>query len=57
VRSALLYPLRDLLGFFYWAASYLSSEIRWRGKVYRLGKNGVMRLQPKQVDREAVFTT
>jgi ceramide glucosyltransferase len=57
VWSALLYPLRDLLGFFYWAASYLSSEIRWRGKVYRLGKNGVMRLQPKQVDREAVFTT
>ncbi len=57
-QSALLYPLRDLLGFFCWAASYLSNEIRWRGKVYRLGKNGVMRIQPNPVDpdREAVFT-
>ena len=58
-QSALLYPLRDLLGFFCWAASYLSSEIRWRGKVYRLGKHGVMRIQPNPVDpdREAVFTS
>jgi ceramide glucosyltransferase len=59
VQSALLYLLRDFLGFFYWMASYLSNKVRWRGKVYRLGKNGVMRIQPNQVDpdREAVLTT
>ena len=59
VRSALLYPLRDLLGFVYWTTSYLSNTVRWRGRVYRLGKNGVMRIQPNQVDpdREAVLTT
>ena len=58
VGSALLYPLRDLLGFFYWTTSYLSNTVRWRGRVYRLGKNGVMRIQPNQVDpdREAVLT-
>jgi ceramide glucosyltransferase len=59
VGSALLYPLRDLLGFVYWTASYLSNTVRWRGRIYRLGKNGVMRIQPNQVDpdREPVLTT
>jgi ceramide glucosyltransferase len=59
VQSALLYPLRDLLGFFCWAASYTSSDVLWRGKVYRLGRNGVMRMQPNQEDpdREVVLTS
>lgn len=41
-RTALLYPFRDLLGFFYWAASYGSREIVWRNQIYRLAEGGVM---------------
>jgi ceramide glucosyltransferase len=42
-RSALLFPLRDLLGFFFWTASYLGNEILWRGEVYELLRGGLMR--------------
>lgn len=42
LRTALLYPLRDLMGFFYWAASYTSNKILWRGRIYRLTKGGLM---------------
>jgi ceramide glucosyltransferase len=38
-----LYPLRDLMGFGFWAASYLSNRILWRGKVYELMAEGKMR--------------
>ncbi len=38
-----LYPLRDLMGFGFWAASYFSSEIVWRGKLYQLLPGGRMR--------------
>ncbi len=31
-----LYPIRDLMGFGFWAASYLGSRILWRGKVFQL---------------------
>jgi ceramide glucosyltransferase len=39
-----LYPLRDLMGAGFWAASYLSRTIVWRGKVYELLPGGKMRL-------------
>ena len=52
VRSALLYPLRDLLGFGYWAASYVSNEVRWRGQVYNLLQDGFMRHDAKAEERE-----
>lgn len=42
LRTMLLFPLRDLLGFCYWAASYGSSHILWRGKIYRLTQGGLM---------------
>jgi ceramide glucosyltransferase len=42
LRTALLYPLRDLLGFCYWAASYGSREIVWRNHIYRLAEGGLM---------------
>ncbi len=42
LRTALLYPLRDLMGCFFWAASYLSDTILWRGRVYRLREHGMM---------------
>lgn len=45
LRTILLYPLRDLLGFVYWAASYGSREIVWRNQVYRLEVGGLMLAQ------------
>ena len=41
-RSALLYPLRDLLGSALWANSYLGENFYYRGKVYRLKEGGVV---------------
>jgi ceramide glucosyltransferase len=38
-----LYPIRDLMGFGFWAASYLGSRVLWRGQVYRLLPGGKMR--------------
>ena len=35
-----LYPLRDLLGFFIWIASYSGRTIEWRGQTYRLLPGG-----------------
>jgi ceramide glucosyltransferase len=53
VRSSLLYPLRDLLGFSYWVASYLSSnQVRWRGEVYNLLEDGFMRNDSQSGKRE-----
>jgi ceramide glucosyltransferase len=42
LRTVLLYPLRDLLGFFCWIASYAGSTILWRGRRYRLSRGGLM---------------
>ncbi len=42
-----LYPLRDLMGFCFWVASYLGTDIVWRGEFYRLVDGGRMeRLTP-----------
>ena len=38
-----LYPVRDLMGFGFWAASYWSSKVLWRGKVFQLLPGGKMR--------------
>jgi ceramide glucosyltransferase len=38
-----LYPVRDLMGFCFWAASYFSSTIVWRGRLYDLLPGGKMR--------------
>ncbi|HET9176813.1 MAG TPA: bacteriohopanetetrol glucosamine biosynthesis glycosyltransferase HpnI [Terriglobia bacterium] len=40
-----LYPLRDLLGFTLWCASFWGSEIDWRGERYQLVSGG--RMVPK----------
>jgi ceramide glucosyltransferase len=37
-----LYPLRDLMGFFFWCGSYFGDTIDWRGERYRLVRNGKM---------------
>jgi ceramide glucosyltransferase len=52
-RSALLYPLRDLLGSCYWVASYVSNQVRWRGEVYNLLQDGFMRNDSKTGERES----
>ena len=52
-RSALLYPLRDLLGSCYWIASYVSNQVRWRGEVYNLLQDGFMRNDSKTGERES----
>lgn len=48
-ESILLYPLRDLLGFLYWAASYLSRGVEWRGDAYRLLEHGAMLSQSRSL--------
>jgi ceramide glucosyltransferase len=52
-RSALLYPVRDLLGSCYWVASYVSNQVRWRGEVYNLLQDGFMRTDSKTGERES----
>lgn len=37
-----LYPLRDLMGFFFWLASYSGTTVVWRGELYRLSYGGKM---------------
>jgi ceramide glucosyltransferase len=34
------YPLRDLLGFFFWVASFTGRNFTWRGEPYRFGPGG-----------------
>jgi ceramide glucosyltransferase len=41
-RDFWLYPLRDMLGFFFWIASFLSSKVVWRHEVYQLKSGGLM---------------
>ena len=38
----ILYPLRDLMGFCFWAASYWGSRILWRGRNFKLLPGGKM---------------
>jgi ceramide glucosyltransferase len=42
LRTILLYPVRDLLGFFCWVAGYYGSTVLWRGRRYRLTRGGLM---------------
>ncbi len=42
-RAMLLFPLRDLMGIVFWALSYTSNRILWRGEVYELVEDGKMR--------------
>jgi len=42
-----LYPLRDLLGFIVWVASYLSRNMHWRGRRFELVKGGRLRVRDR----------
>ncbi len=39
----ILYPIRDFMGFCFWAASYAGRRILWRGRVFELLPGGKMR--------------
>jgi ceramide glucosyltransferase len=43
VGLMVLYPIRDLMGFFFWLASYGSNRIVWRARIYELLPGGEMR--------------
>ena len=43
VGMFILYPLRDLMGFGFWAASYWGNRILWRGRVFELLPGGKMK--------------
>jgi hypothetical protein len=53
LRTIVLHPLRDLMGFGYWLASYTNNRIVWRGQEYELMKEG--RMHPLQVHSGAVL--
>jgi ceramide glucosyltransferase len=57
VRSALLYPFRDLLGSLFWAASYLSRGVQWRGQTFQLLEDGVMQTDSVESKSEALLST
>jgi ceramide glucosyltransferase len=40
--TMILFPVRDLMGMMYWALSYTSRRILWRGEVYELLEGGRM---------------
>ena len=42
-RTMLLFPVRDLMGIVFWALSYTSNRILWRGEMYELVEGGRMR--------------
>ena len=44
VLLGFLYPLRDLIGFLLWAASYWSNKLQWHGRVFELEPGGTIHL-------------
>jgi ceramide glucosyltransferase len=59
LRTIVLYPIRDFLGFCCWVASYGGSTIHWRGRRYRLSRGGLMHPVGTQSadDREHALST
>jgi ceramide glucosyltransferase len=49
-----LYPLRDLIGFLIWVASYTSRRFYWRGETYVFAKGG--RIVPEQRPAQSATT-
>ncbi|HZU24669.1 MAG TPA: glycosyltransferase [Bryobacteraceae bacterium] len=48
LRRPWLYPVRDLLGFCVWVASYLSRRMRWRDGRFELVKGGRILVRDRQ---------
>ncbi len=47
LRDCWLYPIRDLMGFFFWIASYMGATVVWRQRCYRLLPGGGMLYLPQ----------
>ncbi|MGA2904053.1 MAG: hypothetical protein ABSD98_09495 [Candidatus Korobacteraceae bacterium] len=45
-----LYPLRDLLGFCTWVASFTGNKFFWRGEPYEFGQDGRIRPVQRSLD-------
>lgn len=45
-----LYPVRDLLGFCTWAASFTSNRFFWRGELYEFGQQGRITAVQREID-------
>jgi ceramide glucosyltransferase len=56
-RYCWLYPVRDLLGFFLWSASFLNTSIVWRGERYQLRLGGKMVRQARAEEVAAASET
>jgi ceramide glucosyltransferase len=54
LRNCWLYPLRDLMGFGFWLASYAGDTVVWRGEKYRLTAGGRMLRQGATREKVAV---
>jgi ceramide glucosyltransferase len=50
LRLCWLYPLRDLMGFITWVASYTSSTFFWRGEMYQFTPGGKIVPQQRAVE-------
>jgi ceramide glucosyltransferase len=53
LQLAWLYPVRDLMGFAFWCASYSGRMIVWRGDCYRLEQGGHMVLIEPSAEKVA----
>jgi ceramide glucosyltransferase len=52
LACALLYPLRDLLGFVVWIGSYLGGDgFVWRGEKYRFTEGGRIVPAGRELDK------
>jgi ceramide glucosyltransferase len=57
LSGALVYPLRDLLGFVVWLASYLGrSDFTWRGETYRFTDGGRIVPAAREMDEVLEIT-
>ncbi len=54
LRQCWLYPLRDLMGFCFWLASFLGTTIVWRQERYRLMPGGFMVRLPEDSAAEPI---
>jgi ceramide glucosyltransferase len=57
LRGCWLYPLRDLMGFGFWLASYAGDTVEWRGEKYRLAAGGRMLPEGPAREQEPVPAT